>query len=119
MSQLNYYSLVWICHIRSLNIKIHNIHKRALRIVCQSKKSNLQDLLQKDKSVSIHMKNLQYLATEIYKLINDLCPKIMKEVFIFQANEKHNLRSVSNLANIDMHTTHFGKLSYGNLYQKK
>ena len=63
-------------------------------------------------------KNMQYLATETYKVINDLFPKIIKEVFIFQANEKHNLRSVSHLANIDMHTTHFGKLSYGNLYQK-
>ena len=32
------------------------------------KKSDLQDLLQKDKSVSIHVKNLQYLATEMYKV---------------------------------------------------
>ena len=41
----------------------------------QDKKSNLQDLLQKDKSVSIHMKNLQYLATETYKVKTGLSPK--------------------------------------------
>ena len=48
-----------MCHSRDLNNKINNIRKRALRIVHQNKKSNLQGLLQKDKSVSIHMKNLQ------------------------------------------------------------
>ena len=70
MSQFNYCPLVCMCHSRGLNNKINNIHKRALRIVYQDKKLNLQDLLQKDKSVSIHLKNLQYLATEIYKVKN-------------------------------------------------
>ena len=59
-------------HSRDLDNKNNNIHKRALRIAYQEKKSNLQDLLQKDNSASIHMKNLQYLATEIYKVKNDL-----------------------------------------------
>ena len=93
MSQFNYCPLVWMCHSRGLNNKINNIHKRALRIVYQDKKSNLQDLLQKDNSVSIHMKNLQYLATEIYKVKNSLSPEIMIEIFIFQENENYNLRS--------------------------
>ena len=52
------------CVARKHN-KINIIHERALRTVCQDKKSNLQDLLQKDKSLSMHIKNLQYLATEI------------------------------------------------------
>ena len=34
----------------------------------QNKKSNLQDLLQKGKSVATQIKNLQYLGTEIYKV---------------------------------------------------
>ena len=75
MSQFNYCPLVRMCHSRGLNNKINNIHKRALRIVYQDKKSNLQDLLQKNNSVSIHMKNLQYLATEIYKVKNSLSPE--------------------------------------------
>ena len=84
MSQFNYCPLVWMCHSRGLNNKINNIHKRALRIVHQDKKSNLQDLLQKDKSVSIHLKNLQYLGTEICKVKNCLSPEIMKEVLFFR-----------------------------------
>ena len=77
MSQFNYCSLVWMCHSSGLNNKIKNMHKRVLRIVYQDKKSNLQDLLQKDNSVSIHIKNLQYLATEIYKVKNSLSHEIM------------------------------------------
>ena len=118
MSQFNYCPLVWMCHSRGLNNKINNIHKRALRIVYQDKKSNLQDLLQKDNSVSIHMKNLQYLATEIYKVKNCLSPEIMKEVFIFQENENYNLRSGTHLMNRNIHTVHFGTDTITNLGPK-
>ena len=65
----------------------------------QDKKSNLQDLLQKGKSVSIHMKNLQHLATKIYKVKYGLSPEIMREAFIFQENENHDLKSETHLAN--------------------
>ena len=108
MSQLNYCPLVWMCQSRCLNNKINNIHKRGLRIVYHDKKSNLQDLLQKDNSVSIHMKNLKYLATEIYKVRNCLSPEIMKEVFIFQENQNYNLRSGTHLMYRNIHIAHFG-----------
>ena len=104
-----------MCYSRSLNNKINNIHNRALRIVYQDKKSNLQDVLQKGKSVSIHMKNLQYLATEIYTVKNCLSPKIMKEVFILQENENYNLRSGRHLTNRNIHTAHFGNDTTTNL----
>ena len=53
--------------------------------------------MHKDKSVSVHMKNLQYLATEIFKVKNGFSPIIMNEVFNFQENESYNLRSGINL----------------------
>ena len=108
MSQFNYCPLVWMCHSRGLNNKINNIHKRGLRIVYHDKKSNLQDLLQKDNSVSIHMKNLKYLATEIYKVRNCLSPEIMKEV----------LRSGTHLMYRNIHTAHFGTDTITNLGPK-
>ena len=82
--RFNYRPLVWMCHGRCLNNKISNIHKRALRIMYQDKKSNLQDLLKKDKSASIHMKTLQYLAIEIYEVQNSLFLEIMKEVLFLR-----------------------------------
>ena len=45
---------------RTLKNRINNIHHRDLKI---DKKSNIEELLQKEKSVSVHMKNLQYLTT--------------------------------------------------------
>ena len=107
-----------MCHCRGLNNKINNTHKRALRTVYQDKKSNLQDLLQKDNSVSIHMKNFQYLATEIYKVKNCLFPEITKEFFIFQENENYNLRSGTHLMNRNTHTAHFGTDTITNLGPK-
>ena len=56
----------------------------------------------------IHMKNLQCLATEIYKVKNCLSPEIMEEVFIFQENENYNLMSGAHLTNRNIHTAHFG-----------
>ena len=44
------------------------------------------------------MKNLQYLATEIYKVKNCLYHEIMKDVFIFQENQNDNVRSGTHLA---------------------
>ena len=40
---------------RGLNKKVNNIHKSALRKVYNNYKSNFEDLLNKDKSVSIHI----------------------------------------------------------------
>ena len=82
-----------MCHGRGLNNKITNLHERALRTVYQDKKSSFEALLKHGKSVSLHVKNLQYLETEIFKVKNDLCPEIMKEIFIFHENPTYNLRS--------------------------
>ena len=60
-------TLVLMRHTWNFN-RINNIHHRALRILYQNKKSSCKKLLQKDKSVSVHMKNLQYLATKIFKV---------------------------------------------------
>ena len=43
------------------------------------------------------MKNLQYLATELFKVKNGLSPEIMKEFFVFQENETYNLSRGNHL----------------------
>ena len=67
-----------MCHGRGLNNKINIIYKRALRIVDQVKKSSFESLLKREKSTSIHVKSHQHLATELFKVKNDLSPEIMK-----------------------------------------
>ena len=80
-SQFGCCPLVWMFHSRSLNNRINSIHERALRITYGDKTSIFQQLLEKDNSVSIHHRNLQTLATEMFKISNNLSPDIVKEIF--------------------------------------
>ena len=80
-SQFGYCPLVWMFHSRSLNNKINSLHERALRITYGDRSSSFENLLKKDNSVSIHHRNIQSLATEMFKVKNNIAPEIMKERF--------------------------------------
>ena len=54
MSQFNYCPLIWVCHNRTKNNKINRIHKRCLRLIYNEKISSFENLLNKDKYVSIY-----------------------------------------------------------------
>ena len=68
-----------MCHSRTNNSKINRLHERCLRIVCNDKQSSFNELLEKDGSVSIHMRNIQIPTSETYKLVNNLSPPIIIE----------------------------------------
>ena len=58
-SQFSYCPLVWMFHSRTLNNRINKIHEKALRLVYKNEAfSSFDDILKRDKSVSIHQKNL-------------------------------------------------------------
>ena len=65
MSQFSYYPLIWMCHSRKINNQIYRLHERALRLAYNNKTSSFRELLEKDKSVTIHERNIQVLLTEI------------------------------------------------------
>ena len=67
-SQFSYFPLVWMCHSRANNGKINRLHERCLRIIHSDKQSSFEMLLEKDGSASLHNRNLQILATEMYKI---------------------------------------------------
>ena len=52
-------------------------------IVYQDKISDFETLLKNDESVTIHVGNLHYLVSEIYKVKNNIFPEIMREIFHF------------------------------------
>ena len=56
---------------------ISDIHERALRIIYRDYEPTFQKLLKQKKSVSRHQRNLQILATEIFKTKNGLNPVTM------------------------------------------
>ena len=69
-AQLNCCPLIWMLHSRRNNNNIRNIHEQCLRLLYNVKKSSYEELLTKDGSVSIHHRNIQELATELYKIQN-------------------------------------------------
>ena len=68
ISQFSYCPLVWMFHSRAVNNKINNLHEKSLRLIYKNKLNvSFDEMLKMNKSVKIHQKNLQYLATEISK----------------------------------------------------
>ena len=96
-SQFNNCPLQWMFHSRTKNDKINRIHERALRLVYSEPVSSFDELLKKDRSSSIHHRNIQSLAIELYKFFHGLSPSTMKNVFHFNTNIPYNLRSRSEL----------------------
>ena len=110
-SQFSYCSLVSMCHSRTNNNKINRLHERCLRLINNDKQSSFDELLQKDDSVSIHMRNIQILATEMYKLINNLSPTIMNRVFKMNSDSRYNLRQISQFSRPLVKTVYYGTVS--------
>ena len=69
-SQFAYCPLIWMFHSRQINHKINKLHERALLIVYNDHFSSFEELL----SVTVHQRNLQTLAIEMYKTLNGLSP---------------------------------------------
>ena len=49
-------------------------------------------LLEKDSSVSIHDRNIQCLASEMYKVTNGLSPPVVSNIFTQKSCHSYNLR---------------------------
>ena len=85
-----------MCHYRKTHKQIDNIHERALRIGYSDNTSSFDELLKKSGSISIHDRNLQQLAIEIYKALNNLPSSLMSELFMIKKN-KYNFRNEGTL----------------------
>ena len=102
---------------RTLNNKINSIHERTLRITYNDRKSSFEKLLRKDNTVSIHHRNLQVLATEIFKIKNNIATKIINEIFQNMISS-YNLRKNSRFYVRKVHSVYYGTESLSFLFQK-
>ena len=65
-------------HSKKCNNRVDKINERALRIVYQDYASSFTELLEKDNSTTINNRNIQLLATELFKVKNGLSPSPRK-----------------------------------------
>ena len=94
-SKFDYCPLIRMCHSRKHNRKINRLRERCLRIIYNDKQSSFIKFLEKDNSVSIHQRNLQILANEMFKVRNGLSPVLMNDIFKLRDEQIYNLRKLS------------------------
>ena len=92
---------------RTLNNKINKLLERDLRLAYDNDSSSFNELLDLDNSVTVHHRNLQKLATEMYKIKNNLSPVPMQEIFKKHINT-HDLRNNRSWDISKVRTVHYG-----------
>ena len=92
---------------RRTNNLINRIHERSLRTVCNDISSTFQELLQRNRSVTIHHNNIETLTTEVFKVVNNICPPIMKTFFDFREN-RYNIRKFQEMRQQKVWTVRYG-----------
>ena len=80
-------------HSQTINNKIKRLHERALRIVYSDFQSFFDGVLMKDDSFSIHERNIQSLAIEIYKFLNGSSLSFLNNVFHKKIKQLRSLKS--------------------------
>ena len=107
LSHFSYSPLVWMFYDRTLNHRIYPIHERALLFAYKDYQTDFGSLLEQRSLVSIHVKNLQLLMTEIYKTRSGLNPPFMKDIFA-ERNTGYNLRHGNDTQLPKVHATTYG-----------
>ena len=74
------------------NNKINHLFERCLRITYNGKVSTFEQVLENDSSVTMHTRNLCFLAVDMFKVVKDLAQKIMNDLFSLKETNKYNLR---------------------------
>ena len=85
-SQFSYCPLVWMFCSKEMNNKINHIHERALRLVYIDYNSSFEELLKKDKSITVHHRNIHNVAIQMYMVKNNLSPPFMQNIFEYKGS---------------------------------
>ena len=95
---------------RTLNHRINRLRERALSSAYSDYSSTFKELLAKDNTVTIHQSNLRALATEMYKVSNDLLPLFMRDMMT-EICAPYNMRSTTKVEKDDNGNFQYTKIS--------
>ena len=95
--------------------KIKHLHERCLRLIHNDKLSSYEEPLEKDGSVSIHHKNIQSLATEMFQIKHGQSPEIVSNIltqtsqnYNFRLNRGFRIRSVKSVYHVSESISYLG-----------
>ena len=86
---------------------IKRVHERALRVILGDDLSEFESLLQNNREIRSHHKNIQSLMIEIFKIKNELAPPIMDSMFE-RRNEPYNFRNFQEFLTKKKRTVYYG-----------
>ena len=74
---------------------MEKVQERALHFINNDFTSSLQDLLSSTSTVPLHVRRKQ-MATEVFKIVNDISPEYIKDLITIQ-NSSYNFRERTKL----------------------
>ena len=74
---------------------MEKVQERALRFINNDFTSSLQDLLSSTSTVPLHVRRMKQMATEDFKIVNDMSPEYIKDLITIQ-NSSYNFRRESS-----------------------
>ena len=110
LSNFNYCPLIWGFTSQFHRKKIEKVNERALRLIDNDYFSSYELLLKKYDKTTIDLRNLQNLATEIFKTLNNLNPNYMRNIFEHKAGRSSE-RLKFNIKSQKCKSVKFGKKS--------
>ena len=117
-SQFGYCPLVWMFCGRQTNARINHIHERALRAVYNDEISPFEELLGRDKSETIHWRNIKILAAELFEIKNGLSNDFMAQLICKRNSIGYRLRSQTDFSLPRVTSVNCGLKRYDILFQK-
>ena len=111
MSNFSYCPLIWhFCGIEQSKM-MEKIQKRALRFVYNNFTSSYEELLKMGNHTTLYISRLRYIAIEVYKIINGLCPEYLTDLVKIKEN-MYSFRSSSRLVQPKCNTVTYGLRSF-------
>ncbi|MCW4342517.1 MAG: reverse transcriptase family protein [Candidatus Thiodiazotropha endolucinida] len=110
-SNFNYCPIVWhFCSAASTN-KMEKIQERALRFIHNDFQSSTETLLALSKTVPLHIQRMKLMATEVYKIVNDLSPQYIRDLISTKVSH-YDLRGEHKANLPQVSTTRYGLKSF-------
>ena len=94
-------------HGRGVNNKTNHLHERSLRIVYTDNNSSFKEQLKKANSFTVHHRNIESLAIELFKVKENLSNTIMNDI-LQTRTLPYNLKSNTEFARSFVNNSRFG-----------
>ena len=111
LSNFNFCPLSWHFCSAANTKKIEKIQERALRYVYCDYTSSYDELLDKAKMPSLHIRRIRSMALETFKILHDLAPPVLSDL-IHKQHHNYNFRYTNLLQIPHVKTTRYGKQSF-------